>query len=158
MKIMSLNRKSGLVLFFFLFFTITLNAQEKAVIAVDGYFTNKDSAEVVALLGEGFIKELIKIPPDSAQILIGEFGRYGILNIITNAHLSEKSKYFRSKENSLYEGNPSYLINNKEVDKSEISLLNPSKIISVNTISQLESALRYGKEKRFGAVLVTVRD
>ena len=154
---MNIKRKLKLVLFFCIFFAFILNAQEKIVVAVDGFFTNKDSNDVVNYLGEGFIKEIINIPPDSAQVLIGEIGKSGITNIITIAPASEKSRYFRLEDNSLFENNPSCFINNKEVDKSEISLLNPSKIISVNIIPQLESARLYGKEKKCGVILVKAK-
>jgi len=37
-------------------------------------------------------------------------------------------------------------------------LLNPSKIVSVNIIPQLESAQLYGKEKKCGVILVTTKE
>lgn len=151
-------RKLQLVLFFCIFFALKLYAQEKIIVAVDGFFTNKDSNYVVTHLGEGFIKEIINIPPDSAQVLIGDIGKSGIINIITIAPAGGKSRYFRLEGNSLFENNPSCFINNKEVDKSEISLLNPSKIVSVNIIPPLESARLYGKEKKCGVILVTIKE
>ncbi len=153
-----MKRKLKLVVFFCIFFALTLNAQEKIVVAVDGFFTNKDSSDVVTHLGEGFIKEIINIPSDSAQVLIGEIGKSGIINIITIAPASKESRYFRLEDNSLFENNPSCFINNKEVDISEISLLNPSKIVSVKIIPQLESARLYGKEKKFGVISVTSKE
>lgn len=152
-----MKQKIKSVLFFCIFFASILNAQEKTVVSVDGFFTNKDSNDVVNHLGGSFIKEITNIPPDSAQVLIGEIGKSGILNIITIDPASEKSRYFRRKGNSLFENNPSCFINNKEVDKSEISLLNPSEIVSVNIIPQLESARLYGKEKKYGVILVTTK-
>jgi hypothetical protein len=153
-----MKRKLQLLLFFCIFSTLTLKAQKEIVVAVDGFFTNKDSNYVVNHLGEGYIKETIIIPPDSAQVLIGEIGKSGIINIVTIDPKSKKSRYFRLEDNSLFENNPSYFINNKEVDKSEISLLDPSKIISVNFISQLKSAQLYGKERKYGVILVTIKE
>lgn len=155
---MSMKRKLQLILFFCIFFSVALNAQEKIVVAVDGFFTNKDSTYVVNHLGTHFIKEIKNIPPDSAQVLIGKIGKSGIINIVTTDPVSKKSRYFRLEDNSLFENNPSCFINNKEVDKSEISLLNPSKIVSVNIIPQLKSAQLYGKEKKCGVILVTTKE
>ena len=155
---MNMKRKFQLVLFFCIFFALTLKAQEKIVVAVDGFFTNKDSNYVVNHLGEGFIKETINIPPDSAQVLIGEIGKSGIINIVTVDPKNKKSKDFQLEDNLLFENNPSCFINNREVDKSEISLLNPSKIVSVNIIPQLKSAQLYGKERKCGVILVTTKE
>jgi hypothetical protein len=135
-----------------------VNAQENIVVAVDGFFTNKDSTSVVNHLELDFIKEITNIPPDSAQVLIGEIGKGGIINIVTIDTKSKKSKYFQSEDNLLFENNPSCFVNDKEVDKSGISSLNPSKIISVNIISQLKSAQLYGKEKKCGVILVTTKE
>lgn len=153
-----MKRKFKLVFFFCVFFMSIVNAQKNTVVAVDGFFTNKDSNYVFNYLGKDFTKEIIDIPPDSAQVLIGEIGKSGIINIITIDPKSKKSKYFQLKDNLLFENNPSYYINNKEVDKSEISLINPSKIISVNIISQLKSVQLYGKEKKCGVILITIKE
>lgn len=50
-----MKRKIKSVLFFCIFFASILNAQEKIVVSVDGFFTNKDSNDVVNHLGESFM-------------------------------------------------------------------------------------------------------
>jgi hypothetical protein len=149
--------KFQIVFFASLFFISILQAQEHRVIAVDGYFTNKDSSYVVNYLGSEFIKEVVNIPSDSAQVLIGEIGKMGITNIITINPRDNKSQELRTKENLLFEIKPTYFVNDKEVDKTVVSKLHPSTFISVSILSQLMSAQKYGKEKRYGAVSIKQR-
>ena len=152
-----MRMKFQLVFFASLFFISILQAQEHRVIAVDGYFTNKDSSYVVNYLGSEFIKETTNIPSDSAQVLIGEMGKFGITNIMTNNPSDNKSKYFQTDDNLLFEIKPTYFVNDKEVDKTVVSKLHPSTLISVSILSQLKSAQKYGKEKKYGAVSIKQR-
>ena len=152
-----MRRKFQLVFFTTLIFISLLQAQEHRVIAVDGYFTNKDSSYVVNYLGSEFIKEVVNIHCDSAQVLIGEIGKMGITNIITINPRDNKSQDFRTKENLLFEIKPAYFVNDKEVDKTVMSKLHPSTFISVSILSQLMSAQKYGKEKRYGAISIKQR-
>lgn len=149
--------KFQLVFFASLFFISILQAQEHKVIAVDGYFTNKDSSYVVNYLGSEFIKKVVNIPSDSAQALIGEIGKMGITNIITVDPGGDKSQYFRTKDNLLFEMKPAYFVNDKEVDKMVMSKLHPSTFISVSILPPLMSAQKYGKERRYGAVSIKQR-
>ena len=149
--------KFQIVFFTSFVFISILQAQEHRVIAVDGYFTNKDSSYVVNNLGIEFIKEVVNINSDSAQVLIGETGKMGITNIITINPQEDKSQDFRTKENLLFEIKPTYFVNDKEVDKTVMSKLHPSTFISVSIFSQLMSAQKYGKEKRYGAVSIKLR-
>ena len=119
--------------------------------------TNKDSNYVVNHLGSEFIKEVVNIPSDSAQALIGEMGKFGITNFITNNPIDDKSQYFQMDDNLLFEIKPTWFVNDKEVDKTVVSKLHPSTIISVSILSQLMSAQKYGKEKRYGAVSIKQR-
>ena len=119
--------------------------------------TNKDSNYVVNHLGSEFIKEVVNIPSDSAQALIGEMGKFGITNFITNNPIDDKSQYFQMDDNLLFEIKPTWFVNDKEVDKTVVSKLHPSTIISVSILSPLMSAQKYGKEKRYGAVSIKQR-
>lgn len=154
-----MKRKFQLVFFSCIFFLSMVNAQDNIVVAVDGFFTNKDSSYVLNHLGPDFVKEIVNIPPDSSQVLLGEIGKFGIINIVTMDRRSKKSKYFQLENNLLFELNPIYFLNDKEVNKSmiEVALSNPSKLVSVNIIAQLESIQMYGKEKKGGVVLVTTK-
>ena len=116
-----MRRKFQLLFFTGLFFISILQAQDHRVIAVDGYFTNKDSNYVVNYLGSEFIKEVVNIPSDSAEVLIGEMGKFGITNFITNNPIDDKSMYFQTDDNLLFEIKPTCFVNDKEVDKTEVS-------------------------------------
>lgn len=151
-------KKIQLTLFSSILLITFVNAQQHIIVSVDGFFTNKDSSYVLEYVGAENIKKIVHIPPDSSQILLGEIGKSGILNFVSIDPKSNKSKHFRKRENLLFENNPSYFINNNQVPQSEISTINPSKIISVTILSQLRSVQLYGQEKRNGVVIIKARE
>lgn len=155
-----MNIRSIVLVLAVLFYASIVNAQQKRVVVVDGYFTQKDSTYVVDYLGTDYIKEVSHISSDSALVLIGNTGMHGILNIITTNPQSLKSKHFREKENLLFSTSVAYFINGKEVSKMmlETAMRNPAKLISVNTITPLKAAQMYGIEKKGGVVFVKKRE
>lgn len=151
---LSLKRKINILFISCLFFTFIANAQVSKVVAVDGYFTNKDSAYVISHLGKKFIKEIINISPDSAQTLIGEDGKFGILSISTIDPKNEKSKYFKSEDNKLFKGNPRLFIGGEDAGHIDVSRVNLEVFPEIRVLSQLESAQLYGKEKKYGIIFI----
>jgi hypothetical protein len=133
-----------------------LTAQNKPVVVVDGYFTQKDSSFVFQYLGKDFIKKIEAILPDSAKKIIGNMGKFGILNFSTNDPNDEKSRLFRNSENRLFHEKPAVIVNGVEVKDFDMSTLNPGKIISVEILAPLISALKYGEDRKSGMLIIKV--
>jgi hypothetical protein len=152
-----MKKLKPLLVFIFLIFTLgDLCAQNRPVVAVDGYFTKKDSSFVFEYLGKNLIKQIDAILPDSAKKIIGDQGKYGIVNFSTYNPNNEKVKLFRNNENKLFQEKPVTIVNGMEVKNFEMSMLDPAKIISVEILTPLRSAQKFGKDRKSGVVIIKV--
>lgn len=152
------NWKSFLM-FLFIAFTISgLAAQDKPVVVVNGYFTNKDSSFVFEYLGKNLIKRVDVILPDSAKKIIGDVGKFGIINFSTYDLNDEKAKFFRNNENILYKEKHVVIVNGIEVKDFDMNSLNPAKIISVEILTPLGSAQKYGEARKGGMISIKVKE
>ena len=127
------------------------------IIAVDGYFTNKDSIFVVGYLKEN-IKQITVIPSDSAQKILGKKGEFGIISISTNNSQSEMSRTFRAKENILFKEGKNFIIDEQEVEGFSMNSLISENIVAVEIFTPLKSAQLYGESKIGGVVKIRTKD
>lgn len=149
--------KSIFIVLFIFSIINELQAQNKPIVVVDGFFTNKDSAFVVEYLREN-IKEITTINPDSSQKILGEKGKYGIVNILTHTPQNKKSKFFRTKENIMFGEEKNIIVDGNEVEDFDVNSLNPEKIVAVKIFTPLKSVQKYGMSRRGGVIIIETKD
>ena len=152
-------KKNSLMIAFLLLFSVFNNsqAQNKKAVAVDGYFTCKDSAFVSEYLGTDNIQSVISLQPDSARKLLGDAGNKGLVVFKSSDPHGKKSTYFRQKENKLMTKPVSYFLDGTEMENFRVNSINPASIKTVNVYTPLGAAQKYGKAKNGGVVLVKTK-
>ena len=132
-------------------------AQNSKAVAVDGYFTNRDSVFVSEYLGPDNIISVIELQTDSAVQLLGDAGKKGLIIFKSSDPHGEKSAYFRRQENRLITKPVSYIVNGAEPENFKMNSIDPASIKSVNVYTPLGAAQKFGCEKNGGVVFIQTK-
>lgn len=131
---------------------------QKALIAVDGFFVNMNREQTIQYLGSDFISDTVFICPDSAKLLVGNKGEYGILNFRTNNPGDPKVINLRSNDYSVFENTPVIFINNIEKRGFDLNSIDPNKVDSLEIISPLSAIQMKGMNYSGGVIKIWKRD
>jgi hypothetical protein len=137
-------------------FLCSLNAlgQDQKVVVVNGFLTNKDSAYVVNYFQDDILSMEI-LPPDSAKLLIGEYGNNGIVVIRT---LGLNPNIFFKKEHLLFKDPPNIFLNDQYKEDLDMSMIDQQTIEKINITSQYDAIIKYGVEMKSGILWVYTKD
>ena len=134
-------------------FLCSLNAlgQDQKVVVVNGFFTNKDSAYVVNYFQDDILSMEI-LPPDSAKLLIGEYGNNGIIVIRTLGLNVHRPNIFYKEEHQLFIDKPKIILDDEYREDLEpgMVLSDSQRIDSLVIISPFEAIIAYGSEMKGG--------
>lgn len=131
---------------------------QKALVAVDGFFVNMDREQTIQYLGADFIRDSSFIFPDSAKVLIGNKGEFGILNFRTNNPGDPKVINLRSNDYSVFENVPVIFINNIEKRGFDLNSIDPNKVDSVEIMAPLNAIQKKGMNYSGGIIKIWKRD
>jgi len=131
----------------------SLNAlgQDQKLVVVNGFLTNKDSTYVVNYFQDDILSMEI-LPPDSAKLLIGEYGNNGIIVIRTLGLNIHRPNIFYKEEHQLFSDKPKIILDDEYREDLEpgMVLSDSQRIDSLVIISPFEAILAYGLEMKGG--------
>ena len=126
---------------------------DKPMIVVDGklYRYDKELKHTRLPLAKNEIKEIYLLKGEAAGLIYGEEGKMGVF-FITTKKISFKSS--ASKDN----GKILFLLEGKQISKSEMDKINPGDIKLVEVIKDRERIKQYTSEDYDGVVLIQMKE
>jgi predicted DNA-binding protein YlxM (UPF0122 family) len=129
--------------------------QDQKLVVVNGFLTNKDSAYVVNYFQDDILSMEI-LPPDSAKLLIGEYGNYGIIVIRTLGLNVHRPNIFFKEEHRLFSDKPKIILDDEYREDLDINMIidpgkfDTSSIDKIKVISPFNAVAKYGFEMKGG--------
>ena len=148
--------KNILLLLIFILLT-SFSFCQSPIIVVDGFFLKITKSETLKYLGSENIADTSFMEPDSAQILLGDYGLNGFFIIRTSDPRGEKSSSLRA-DNLLFNEAPTLYINDSLMVNFDLNSINPQEIESIEIISPLTSVRQRGPEWKSGILKIYMKE
>ncbi|MEQ8473109.1 MAG: hypothetical protein RIC35_18080 [Marinoscillum sp.] len=149
--------------YFILTFSVSIlvtfaNAQTtQPLVCLDKVFIQYDSIEVVNNLGLERIKSYSFLNADTAQSLIGEYGRFGIIfleSVEPDDSIVSKIRNYQFKPEK---AELNLIVNGETKETSYMQKLNPHEIKSIKVLRPLDAVIEFGVEMINGIIIIETK-
>ena len=127
------------------------NRKDLPVYFVDGV---EVTPEFLTKLNSEDLREIEVIKNPTAMERYGEKGKNGVVLITSKKAVQEGRVQISSISNS---GNPIFIVDGKPFDDTQLSLLDPKEIASVEVLKGEEAKKKYGEEAANGVVIINTK-